>query len=208
MSELRPSSSGIHFVYEENIIKSHPDINTNIIFWEHSDKLINFNIFEFNYTRTIDEDVDYFFIATKIYSDEKVIIVEGTVGYSYDPKNIKLIYDLIENKIYVGSYYRFLQNETDFKLFVDKYKMTNGLVVLNKTESLVKITNDECKLLESELNSIPYFRFPRSKDGVSVPRTIYNIFKVFENPNVTHPEIIIPSEFYAYSDDKFTKIYE
>ena len=145
-NDLHCRPSGIHFVYEENIIKSHPDINTNIIFWEHSDKLINFNVFEFNYTRSIEEDDDYFFIATKIYSDEKVIIVEGTVGYSYDPKDIKLIYDLVENKIYVGSYYRFLQSETDFKLFVDKYKMTNGLVVLNKT-NLVYKSSDESQTI-------------------------------------------------------------
>ena len=155
---------------------------------------------------------NYFFIAEKIYSDEKVIIVEGTVGYSFDPTEIKLIYDLVENKIFVSSYYRFLYSESDGKLFFDKYKMTNGLVILNKTnsdgktESIVKITNNECELLESELDSIPYFRFPRSKDGVSVPRAIYNIFKVFQDPNASHPEIIIPSEFYFYSDAKFTKI--
>ena len=232
------SEQGFHFVYEENIIKSHPDINTNIIFSEHSDKLINFGIFEYNYkdknfcfdsenykfrpdteyTNKYDvcsvSEHNYFFIAKKIYSDEKVIIVEGTVGYSYDPTDIKLIYDLVENKIYVGSYYRFLHSVSDGKLFFDKYKMTNGLVILNKTnsdgktESLVKISNDECKLLESELDSIPYFRFPRSKDGVTIPRTIYNIFKVFENNTVTHPEIIIPSEFYVYSDAKYTKFSE
>lgn len=236
--DAEDEKQGFHFVYEENIIKSHPDINTNIIFSEHSDKLINFGIFEYNYkdknfyfdsenykfhpdteyTNKYDvcsvSEHNYFFIANKIYSDEKVIIVEGTVGYSYDPTDIKLIYDLVENKIYVGSYYRFLHSVSDGKLFFDKYKMTNGLVILNKTnsdgktESLVKISNDECKLIESELDSIPYFRFPRSKDGVTIPRTIYNIFKVFENHTVTHPEIIIPSEFYVYSDAKFTKFSE
>ena len=226
--DAEDEKQGIHFVYEENIIKSHPYINTNIIFSEHSEKLINFGIFEYNYKdknfcfdsenykscSDNEFDDDYFFIANKIYSDEKVIIVEGTVGYSYDPTNIKLIYDLVENKIYVGSYYRFLNSVSDGKLFFDKYKMTNGLVILNKTnsdgktESLVKISNDECKLLESELDSIPYFRFPRSKDGVTIPRTIYNIFKVFENHTVTQPEIIIPSEFYVYSDAKFTKFSE
>lgn len=232
------SKEGFHFVYEENIIKSHPDINTNIIFSEHSEKLINFGIFEYNYkdknfsfdsenykfrpdteyTNKYDvcsvSEHNYFFIANKIYSDEKLIIVEGTVGYSYDPTDIKLIYDLVENKIYVASYYRILECESDCKLFFDKYKMTNGLVILNKTnsdgktESLIKISNDECKLLESELDSIPYFRFPRSKDGVSVPRAIYNIFKVFQVPDTIHPEIIIPSEFYVYSDSKFTKFSE
>ena len=107
---------GIHFVHEENIIKFHPDINTNIIFSVHPEKLINFGIFEYNYkdkdfcfdsenykfrpdTELISKygvcsyiEHNYFFIAEKIYSDEKVIIVEGTVGYSYDPKEIKLIY--------------------------------------------------------------------------------------------------------------------
>jgi|688.fasta_scaffold563850_1 hypothetical protein len=238
VEDAEDEKQGFHFVYEENIIKSHPDINTNIIFSEHSEKLINFGIFEYNYkdknfcydsenykfrpdteyTNKYDvcsvSEHNYFFIAKKIYSDEKVIIVEGTVGYSYDPTNIKLIYDLVENKIYVASYYRFLHSVSDCKLFFDKYKMTNGLVILNKTnsdgktESLVKISNDECKLIESELDSIPYFRFPRSKDGVTIPRTIYNIFKVFENNTVTHPEIIIPSEFYVYSDAKFTKFSE
>jgi len=227
--QKRYEKEGIHFMYEENIIKSHPDINTNIIFSEHSEKLINFSIFQYNYeekkicvddenyklctgTEDCNQDDDYFFIAQKIYSDEKVIIVDGSIGYSYDPKDIKLIYDLVENKIYAASYYRLMHCESDGKLFFDKYKMTNGLVILNKTssdgktEELVKITNDECKLLETDLDSIPYYRFPRSKDGVSVPRAIYNIFKVFQDPNTTHPEIIIPSEFYTYSDVKFTKI--
>jgi hypothetical protein len=232
------AKEGIHFVHEENIIKFHPDINTNIIFSEHSEKLINFGIFEYNYkdkdfcfdsenykfrpdTELISKygvcsyiEHNYFFIAEKIYSDEKVIIVEGTVGYSFDPKEIKLIYVLDENKIYIASHYRFLLSESDGKLFFDKYKMTNGLVILNKTnsdgktESIVKITNNECELLESGSDSIPYFRFPRSKDGVSIPRAIYNIFKVFQDPNASHPEIIIPSEFYNYSDAKFTKIPE
>lgn len=224
----RYEKEGIHFVYEENIIKSHPEINTNIIFNEHPEKLIYFSNFEYNYKEKnfcfdnenyklcSDNECDdeYFFIAEKIYSDEKVIIVKGTVGYSYDPKDIKLIYVLDENKIYIGSHYRFLQSESDGKLFFDKYKMTNGLVVLNKTssdgktESIVQITNNECELLQSSSDSIPYFRFPRSKDGVSVPRAIYNIFKVFQDPNRTHPEIIIPSEFYVYSNEKFTKISE
>lgn len=220
----------IHFIYIENIIKSHQEINTNIIFCEHPEKLINFGILEYNYNEksfyfdsenyklsseteySNKYDEDFYFISEKIYSDEKVIIVEGTVGYSYDPKEIKLIYNLEENKIYVSSHYRFLQNESDGKLFFDKYKMTNSLAVVNKTnsdgktEELVQITNNECELLESSSDSIPYFRFPRSKDGVSVPRTIYNIFKVFQDPNRTNPEIIIPSEFHFYSDAKFTKI--
>ncbi len=224
-SRERHEKQGFHFVYEENIIKSHPHINTNIIFKEHADKLIYYSNFEYNYkeknfiydsenyqTNLGDEEEDYFFITSKIYSDEKVIVVEGTIGYSYDPADIKLIYNLEENKIYIGSHYRFLHSESDGKLFFDKYKITNGLVILNKTssdgktEELVQITNNECELHEKTIDSIPYFRFPRSKDGVSVPRVIYNIFKVFQDPNSTHPEIIIPSEFYAYSNVKFTKI--
>jgi len=221
----RHDKQGIHFVYEKNIIKSHPHINTNIIFKEHADKLIYFSNFEYNYKEknfiynsenyqinSKDEEEDYFFITSKIYSDKKVIIVEGTIGYSFDPTDIKLIYNLEENKIYIASYYRFLHSESDGKLFFDQYKMTNGLVILNKTsldgktEELVQITNNECELHEKTSDSIPYYRFPRSKDGISIPRAIFNIFKVFQDPNAYHPEIIIPSEFYVYSDTKFTKI--
>ena len=80
----RYEKEGIHFVYEENIIKSHPDINTNIIFSDHPEKLINFSNFEYNYKEKNfyfdienyklcsdnEYDEDYFFITQKIYSDE------------------------------------------------------------------------------------------------------------------------------------------
>ena len=78
----------------------------SIFEYNYKDKNFCFDSENYKLCSDNEYDDDYFFIAKKIYSDEKVIIVEGTVGYSYDPTDIKLIYDLVENKIYVGSYYR------------------------------------------------------------------------------------------------------
>ncbi len=47
-------------------------------------------------------------------------------------------------------------------------------------------------------NSIPYYRFPRTKDGMNIPRIVHNIFKVFRDENAIKPKIIIPISMNTY----------
>ena len=67
------------------------------------------------------------------------------------------------------------------------------------------VTNPECELLKISDDSIPYFRFPRSKDGISIPRTIYQIFKELEDSTKIKPLIVIPSELYYYNIGRYYK---
>ncbi len=195
------------------------NFETSEVMTDGSDEFTNYKIN--NFTNNPDdnncesEEYEYiedscYFIASNIYSDDKKIIVEGTVGYSYDPRDIKLIYDLELNQIYIGSYYRFVHDPIEGELFYDKYEITNGKVVIDvkkdNTTDLVTILNDSCKLHEKEHDGLPYYRYPRSKDGIVIPRVVYNVFKVFQDPNVPHPKIIIPSEFYVYEDTKYTSL--
>ncbi len=224
LEEYHKEHDGIHFTSKKNIIDYHKDVNTNIIIKEHKEKLVFFCNFIYNFetselmTDSTEEFEEYqeecvedscYFIARRIYSDDKKIIVEGTIGYSYDPRDLKLIYNLEENIIYIASYYRLLHHPSDANLFFDKYEMTNGKVVIDVEEKegeLVTITNNECELLTKDYDGIPYYRYPRSKDGIAIPRVVYNVFKVFQDSDAIHPKIIIPSEWNTYQDIKYTTI--
>ena len=52
------------------------------------------------------------------------------------------------------------------ELYKDDYKMTK--------------THPECKLIDVGVDCIPYYRFPRSKDGISIPRVIQGIFTLLK----------------------------
>ena len=60
-----------------------------------------------------------------------------------------------------------------------------------------KYINENYKKLNE--TSIPYYRFPKSKDGVSIPRVIYNIFNIFRDKTSIKPNIIIPNNLNIYS---------
>lgn len=94
---------------------------------------------------------------------EKEIIVEGTVGYHYDKVKVKFYYDFVEKKIVVDSTYRLLhcENEDLIKMCV----MTPAL-----DGSVIKLKE-----------AVPYFRFPRSKEGIEVPKLVKEIFKIFQS---------------------------
>ena len=91
-----------------------------------------------------------------------------------------------ENKLYPNSYQIIYDKLKNFEKINDEYFMQE----INITKKFQLVSED----------SVPYFRFPRSKDGISIPRLIYNIFKVFKNDNVqVKPQILIPIIHNVYS---------
>ena len=86
----------------------------------------------------------------------------------------------IENEIYTEG----------FEVSYDKYwKFENN----NLNEYKMNVN------YESIENSMPYYRFPRTKDGISVLRVIYNVFKIFSYEKVFKPKIVIPNCFNLYN---------
>ena len=128
---------------------------------------------------------DIFFTAKNITNENEMVYISGEVGYLHDAKTIHLIYNLAANEIIVNSDYRLLSERTAAEKYKHSYKITN--------------TNPNGELIKIEPDSIPYYRFPRTKDGVTIPNLIYQIFKVYEDNNIKNkPQIIIPSELYVY----------
>lgn len=138
----------------------------------------------------------------RIYN-QKQIYVEGLIGYHWgDFVSANFIYDLEANTIYICSRYRLLGHQQELDLFAgtfevsyDKYwefhEGTDG--------GLVEVPDNNNYEPMSE-TAIPYYRFPRSKDGISIPRVVYNIFKVFQDPTcINKPRIVIPNHFSIYS---------
>jgi hypothetical protein len=127
---------------------------------------------------------DIFFTATNITHENNIYYITGEIGYQGDEKTITLIYNVSTNEIIVHSNYRLMVRDND--TYNGTYKMT--------------ATNPNCKLLHLD-DSIPYYRFPRTKDGISIPHAIHEIFKVFEDQSITHkPQISIPCKWYTYSN--------
>jgi hypothetical protein len=135
--------------------------------------------------------------------NEKQIYIEGLIGYHWgDFVSAKFIYDLEANTIYICSRYRLLGHQKELGLFTGTFEVSydkywefqegtdGGLVEVpdnNNYESMSAI-------------AIPYYRFPRSKDGISIPRAVYNIFKVFQDPAISNkPRIVIPNHFSIYN---------
>lgn len=197
----------IHFrKIDDPIIDFHDKINPLFACKTNSQSLIDFELITQEIVDCEDPESYIYFIASNIYEDEFILGVEGTVGYGFDPTTIKLIWDKIENKIYITSSYRLLHSETDYNLYSNKYKLTSGLLSniekqSDGTEKLVFKMVEGCEKLEPNINGVPYYRFPRSKDGITIPRVIHNIFKIFqdESEDIIKPEIIIPSEFHYYN---------
>lgn len=205
-------SSYYHF--SKKIITEHPDVFTFCKLNLSNSKLLVPTQLKYDpgYVKTIDDyddgnnltNEDIIFITNEIIdcnsnsNSDDMIYIEGTVGYIYDPKEIKLLYNKKDNYIIVLSDYRLLNEPVDYKLFNDSFNFTSG----NKpdfnieTKELTFDLDIESKTIDKDDDSVPYFRFPRSKDGISIQRLIYNIFKIYHEENVTKPNIIVPSEFY------------
>jgi len=138
------------------------------------------------------DDYDVIFIAEEIIEDNNIVYLTGTIGYYFDPVYIELLYDLSNNKIYIMTDYRLLSSEIDFELYKNTYQISyDKYWTFDKTKNT---SNEEIitdKYQEINNISIPYYRFPRSKDGISIPRVLHNVFKVFSSEE-QKPDIIIP----------------
>ncbi len=191
---------------EDNFIKEHKDINTFIIINEIPNKQIDY--INISYMDTINMYDNLFtanIINEYINKDYHILQVNGTIGYSADTQEATFYYDIKLNKIYVYGNYRMMACEFEVNLFKDTFEMDyekhwkleyNGI-----HHNLKEIVNDN-KYENIGENSIPYYRYPRTKDGISIPRIIYNVFKIFSNsdiPKENKPKIIIPNYFNTFS---------
>jgi hypothetical protein len=191
----------IHFS-NNKFINDNEHVNTFIIINNSlTTKIDSINGFSINLSEM--DDYDVIFRANKITNIDNILYLEGSIGYSFDPTYIELIYDLYENKIYITSNYRLLSFQKEYELYKDTYMISYDKYWTYKNE-----IDDEPSILQEKVikekyqiineDSLPYYRFPRSKDGISIPRVIYNIFKVFSNVEAIKPDIIIPINHNIY----------
>ncbi len=181
---------------------------------EDNEHISNFRIIYQNYKKQIDsvdgssvnisdiDEYDIIFRADKIIENNNILYIIGSIGYDFDSTTIELIYDILDSKIYIASWYRLLIFQEEYELFKNTYKIS-----YDKVWNYEKI-NDEYILEENDITSryfeideksFPYYRFPKTKDGISISRVIYNIFKIFRDEKSIKPSIIIPNYFNIYS---------
>lgn len=148
------------------------------------------------------DEYDIIFKADEIIENNNILCISGFIGYSFDETSVKFIYDINENKIYIASNYRLMNFKQEYDLFTNTYQIS-----YDKEWKYEKI-NDDYLIQEKEINvkykkiddtSIPYYRFPRTKDGISIVRVIYNIFTIFQDENTIKPVIIIPNSLNIYN---------
>lgn len=186
----------IHFS-NNKFINDNEHINTFVIINNSLTKKIdNVNVFSMPLTEIDDEDI--IFRAENITNNNNILFIEGSIGYSFDPTYIKLIYNINENKIYISSSYRLLGFQKEYELYKETYQISyDKYWAYEKYILEEKNVNEKYQIIEGD--TIPYFRFPRSKDGISIPRIIYNVFKIFSNESiVSKPDIIIPIVLNTY----------
>ena len=142
---------------------------------------------------------DLIFESLNIVEKNNILFIKGYVGYRYDTNDIEFIYDRNENKIYVASRYRLMHHPMEYELYKNTYQ-----VVYDKFWTYDENYNMEEKMSTYkykpiEDDSVPYVRFPRTKDGISISRLVFNIFKVFRDEKAIKPTIIIPNCHNIYS---------
>jgi hypothetical protein len=136
-------------------------------------------------------------ITEFISNNSHLLYVKGTIGYSADTQDANFIYDKKTNIIYVESYYRLMTGEIENEIYTEGFEVSYDKYWKFENNNL-----NEYKMnvnYESIENSMPYYRFPRTKDGISVLRVIYNVFKIFSYEKVFKPKIVIPNCFNLYN---------
>ncbi len=180
---------------EKSFLKDHPDINTFIIINENPEKTIDYINCSYD---SIIKKFDNIFTADSIYEYNNILHIYGTVGYSADTKDLEFIYDKIGNNIYVNNTYRLLDCDFEYNLFKNTFEICYDKYWKIENETLNEIIIEE-QYEKNDDDAIPYMRYPRTKDGLTIPRIIYNVFKIFSNPEAIKPKIIIPNNFNIYS---------
>jgi hypothetical protein len=192
----------IHWVprEKENFLEdNHPDVNTFIVINESTKNQIDF--IKSSYSGELNKYDNIFTVSLineYISVKSHILYVYGMIGYSEDCEEVEFIYDKKNNKIYVANEYRLLGDDIEYQLFKDSYEICyDKYWKINDDDlcdKLSEMTVDE-KYEAIDDDAIPYYRYQITKDGISIPRIIYNLFKVFSDPNVAKenkPKIIIP----------------
>lgn len=190
---------------KENFLEDkHPDVNTFIIINES--KTTQFDFIKTSYLGELKKYDNIFTVGVineYISIRTHILHIYGTIGYSLDTENTEFIYDKKNNKIYVCGDYRLTSEENEYELFKDTFEICyDKYWDIDKNDicdRLSEMTFDE--KYEKKDNMIPYYIYPRTKDGISIPRIIYNVFKIFSDVNVpkeNKPKIIVPIFNYKY----------
>jgi hypothetical protein len=178
-------------------LQDHKEINTAIV--------INETMAPIDYKKIYYDDNIYMYdiiftaniITEFISNNSHLLYVKGTIGYSADTQDANFIYDKKTNIIYVESYYRLMTGEIENEIYTEGFEVSYDKYWKFENNNL-----NEYKMnvnYESIENSMPYYRFPRTKDGISVLRVIYNVFKIFSYEKVFKPKIVIPNCFNLYN---------
>ncbi len=139
-------------------------------------------------------------ITEFIRRDVQLLIVRGYIGYSADTSDVEFIYDKIANIIYVYGSYRTMTYGMENELYKDSFEISYDKYWKFENYNLNEYNTD--KQYETIDNTMPYYRFPRTKDGISIPRVIFNVFKIFNDDTANKPKIIIPNIFNTYAKIK------
>ncbi len=126
-------------------------------------------------------DQPIWYTLNETVRDNGVYHYDGVIGYPYDPRTVS--FELKDNVLTVTDYYRFMA------VSLDKAHTTptNWHCDLD-----MKVTREEDEEEDSHA-SIPYFRLPRTKDGMSIPHSLNRIFA-----NIHDLRIEIPKEHWSY----------
>jgi hypothetical protein len=210
MDKIIDMDDHIHWLSreEESFLKDHKDVNTFIMINDTANDKINYETISYKDTIYL---YDTLFVATVvdeyITNSYHIIKVCGSIGYSGDTQNAEFYYDKIANKIYVHGSYRTLHCEHEADLFKDTFEMSYDKywkLEYDEHHHNLKEIKDERNYEKIDEFTVPYYRFPRTKDGITIPKVIYNVFKVFSEPIENKPKIIIPNIFNIYSNIKKT----
>lgn len=142
---------------------------------------------------------DLLFSTYSIIEKNNVLFIKGSIGYRYDEKEANFIYDMNENKIYITSSYRLMAHQLEYELYKGTYEMCYDKVWTHNDNYILEEKTLSEKYVEIDEDSVPYYRFPRTKDGCSISRVIYNVFKVFRDEKAVKPKIIIPNYHNVYN---------
>ena len=191
---------------KENFLEdNHPDVNTFIIINES--KTNQFDFIKTSYSGELKKFDNIFTVGVideYISIHSHILHIFGTIGYSLDTEEAEFIYDKKNNKIYVCGDYRLLGDDSEYELFKDSFEISyDKYWKINKDDICDRLSeiklDDKYEMLE--MDGVPYYRYPRTKDGITIPRIIYNVFKVFSDPNVpkeNKPKIIVPIFHYRF----------
>ena len=195
----------IHWSAREksNFLEDHPEINTFVIINENPEKQIDNNNTSYDgIIKKFDNIFTADIINEYISKESHILQIYGTIGYSADTEEVEFIYDKKTKKIYVYGKYRMLSCNFEQELYKDTFEISyDKYWIVDKESYKLKEINVNEKYEDIDYDGIPYYRYPRTKDGLTIPRIIYNVFKVFNDPGIPKedkPNIVIPYCFNFY----------